>query len=357
MRLRGWLVVGVSVALLLAIGGVGISMNRSALRLAVSDEVAPDEWECRVFLAVVEHRQHTKAAEALSPTRPRHLRDRPYARQLVGKTIQRIERWCGEPLFEGNRGQLRLTERGREFERAARGVVGEYRLMRRPARDAGLPRLACLPHHALFVEPAQARLRERFGGPRVAVDYLEPHYRAAELGRHALLVGPPPHRAGVRSVPLYTARLEAMVPAAHFADVRLPLPELLRRYHPELHLTGVPDERVAEWGLDRAPSGPPDTATAVLRLRHEAGGPDWDGRVLVAPSDAALAFKPGMEFGGRHAERFRWVPVVSGVPEAPLTHEVRLTVRAAGDAEAVDAAVAAVQSAARALPALAGGDP
>ncbi|MEU7873835.1 GGDEF domain-containing protein [Dactylosporangium sp. NPDC049140] len=34
MRLRSWLVVGVSVALLLAIGGVGIAVNRSALRAA-----------------------------------------------------------------------------------------------------------------------------------------------------------------------------------------------------------------------------------------------------------------------------------------------------------------------------------
>src|SRR4051812_43559461 len=34
MRLRSWLVVGVSVALLLAIGAVGISVNRSALRAA-----------------------------------------------------------------------------------------------------------------------------------------------------------------------------------------------------------------------------------------------------------------------------------------------------------------------------------
>jgi hypothetical protein len=45
------------------------------------------------------------------------------------------------------------------------------------------------------------------------------------------------------------------------------------------------------------------------------------------------------------------------VAGAPLTHEVRLTVRSAGDDEALEAAVAAVRSAARALPALSGGDP
>ncbi|GAA3457237.1 hypothetical protein GCM10018962_90710 [Dactylosporangium matsuzakiense] len=270
--------------------------------MAVSDDVAPDEWECRVFLAVAEHRQHTKAAEALSPTRPAHLRDRPYARQLVGKTIARIERWCGEPLFEGNRGQLRLTERGREFEKAARSVVGEYELMRRAAPSDGLPRLACLPHHAAFVAPAQARLLERFGRARIAVEYLEPHRHAAsELHRHALLIGSPAVPGG-RSVRLYTARLEAMVPAAHFPGVRLALPELLRRYRPIAHLTGVPEERRVAWGLDRAPganSGRPigDTAGAVLRLRHETAA-RWDGRVLVAPSDVALPFKSGMEFGG-----------------------------------------------------------
>jgi DNA-binding transcriptional LysR family regulator len=308
-----------------------------------------------VFLAVAEHRQHTRAAEALSPTRPAHLRDRPYARQLVGKTIARIERWCGEPLFEGNRGQLRLTERGRAFERAARSVVGEYELMRRTAPGDGLPRLACLPHHATFVAPAQARLVERFGRARIAVEYLEPHRHAApDLHRHALLIGatPPP---GARSMRLYTARLEAMVPAAHFPGVRLALPELLRRYRPIPHLTGVPEDRRVTWGLDRHPSwanGQPtgDTAAAVLRLRHETAA-RWDGRVLVTPSDVALPFKAGMEFGGRYADRFKWVPVVA---EAPLTFDVQLSIRPGGPDEAVEAAIAAVQTAARALPHLGG---
>ncbi|WP_432836485.1 hypothetical protein [Dactylosporangium sp. CA-092794] len=323
--------------------------------MAVSDEVAPDEWECRVFLAVAEHRQHTKAAEALSPSRPRHLRDRPYARQLVGKTIQRIERWCGEPLFEGSRGQLRLTERGREFERAARSVVGEYQLMRRVAREEGLPRLACLPHHAAFVAPAQARLRERFGRPRIAVQYL---HDDAGLRGPALLVGAARPAPDARAIPLYTARLEAMVPAGRFPAEGLALPELLQRYHPLLHLTGVPADRIDAWGL-RGPAAAPaggsaDIATTVVHLRHEAGAA-WDGRILVAPSDVALAFKPGMEFGGRHADRFTWVPLVL---DGPLTHEVRLTVRrGAEDDEAVPAAIVALQSAVRALPALAGGNP
>ncbi|GAA2381800.1 LysR family transcriptional regulator [Dactylosporangium salmoneum] len=308
--------------------------------MAVSDEVAPDEWECRVFLAVVEHGQHTKAAEVLSPARPRHLRDRPYARQLVGRTIQRIERWCGEPLFEGGRGRLRLTARGREFERAARGVVGEYRLMRRTARDEGPPGLACLPHHALFAAGL---------GARVTVEYLDGYDHPGGLGRHPLLVGPA--IAGVRSVPLYTARLEAMVPAAQAGAGRLTVPELLRQYRPELHPAGVPRDRLAAWGLGGVPVAP-DAAAAVLRHRAAA---DFDGGVLLMPSDAALAFKPGMEFGGRRADGFRWLPVWAA---APLTDEVRLTVRpAGGDERAVEDAAAAVRSAVRALPALAGGDP
>jgi DNA-binding transcriptional LysR family regulator len=333
--------------------------------MAVSDDVAPDEWECRVFLAVAEHRQQSKAAEVLSPARPQHLRDRPYARQLVGRTIRRIERWCGEPLFEGDRGHLRLTARGREFERAARGVVGEYRMMRRAATDEGPPRLACLAHHALFVAPALARLRERYGRPRIAVEYLpdeqlRARHEAAGFARHALVVGPPIEGArpvaGHRSVHLYTARLEAMIPAAQVGAARLSLTELRQRYRPVLHLPGVPDDRAAAWGLDVPPSALADPATAVLRLRHEACGPQWDGRVLLAPSDAALAFKPGMEFGGRRADRFHWVPVFGG-PELGgglLTYDVRLHVRAEADAEGLEAAVAALQAAARALPALSG---
>ena len=151
---------------------------------------------------------------------------------------------------------------------------------------------------------------------------------------------------------------EAMVPAAHVGAVRLTLTELRQRYRPVLHLPGVPDDRAAAWGLERPAPALGDPATAVLRLRHEASGPQWDGRVLIAPSDASLAFKPGMEFGGRRAEKFRWVPIVtSGNGGAALTYEVRLSIRPAADDEAVDAAVAALQAAARALPALGGGDP
>jgi len=323
--------------------------------MGVSDDVAPDEWECRVFLAVVANKGHTKAAEELSPVRPQHLRDRPYARQSVGNTIARIERWCGgEKLFVRTEGQLRLTARGREFELAARNVVAEYRLMRRePDRGPSLPRLACLPHHAQFVARAQAMLLERSGRARVEVQYLEQRHRGeSEFRHHAvarlqqdlyrILIGPPVAGAEFVSRPLYEARLEAMVPVAHFAGGAMPLTDLIQRHRlllppRDARSRRLMEQRIREWGIDdhrrdeRVAAETFDTCTSVMRLRHEASGDRWDGCVVVAPSDVALAFKPGREFGGLHADRFTWVPVVhrtadGGTHRLPLA--VNITVRA-----------------------------
>lgn len=355
--------------------------------MTVSDEVAPDEWDCKVFLAVAETRGHTRAAELLSPDRPAHLRERPYARQLVGKTIKKIERWCGEPLFEGARGDLRLTERGRRFELAARSIVAEYRLMRRDGGSGGgLPRLACLPHHAQFVAPAQARLAERLGRETVVVEYLEPRHRGeSEFRQHAvprlqqglyrIVIGPPVHEDGFSCVPLYEARMEAMVPAAHFPADAMSLTDLVQRHRlllppRDMRSRKLMEERIVAWGIDdfrkdeRVLVETYDTSTSVMQLRHEAGGAHWDRRVVVVPSDVALAFKAGMEFGGRHAERFKWVPIFHEAPDGArqlLPQQVYVTVRSdarRGEPAAhgsVTAILGAIREAVRDLPGLSGG--
>jgi hypothetical protein len=69
--------------------------------------------------------------------------------------------------------------------------------------------------------------------------------------------------------------------------------------------------------------------------------------VVVVPSDVALAYKEGMEFGGRNAERFKWVPIYhrdDDGTEHLLRMEVCVTVRRS-NREKLATVVAALQTA------------
>src|SRR5690348_16931739 len=97
--------------------------------MAASTRTAPDEWQCRVFIAVVEAQGTQAAADLL--TRQRGER---YNRQSVEKHLAAIRDWYGRgELLERRARRLYPTPAGQEFLAAARRVVAEYRLMRGPA--------------------------------------------------------------------------------------------------------------------------------------------------------------------------------------------------------------------------------
>ena len=291
----------------------------------------PDEWECHVLIAVAEERGTTRAAQRL-----RRLRGGKYERQSVEKTIRKVEDWAGEQLFrrDSSTRQMYPTERGRQVVAVARRVVTEYRLMRQRTARESPPVLACLAHHAHFVSIAEDILFERRGAGApaepVRVEYLEDRHRGEgefhqyavnrlHDGDYQLIIGPPVADAGLASTPLYRARLEAMVGVAH--EDRISLTELVTGHRllvppPEMRSRRLLEESIQRWGVPdpgpdvRVAAETHETATSVMRVRseHRRRG-TGDSRVVVVSSDVALAFKQGMEFGGRHAERFKWVPI------------------------------------------------
>jgi DNA-binding transcriptional LysR family regulator len=304
-------------------------------------DVAPDEWECRVFIAVAEHRTFAAAAKALSAQT-----GKAYGSRAVAKVIAKIERWLGVPPFEQTLSRAKqTTPRGEDFLRAARAIVGEYQALREPERAFTVPTLACMPHHLHVVAQAEAALAQR---PELRVEFLDrdSYVGTAAFGRYAvarlqrdryqLVIGPPVSGdATLVSKDLYEARLEAMVPAAR-GPTPVALTDLVQEYQvflPPLESRSrrLFEDRVAEWapGLRKgAPTQRPshETATNVLRVCHRPS----DRCAVVAASDVALAFKPGREFGGSQAERFVWVPIYhrdgDGVVHQ-LTQRVSVTVK------------------------------
>jgi DNA-binding transcriptional LysR family regulator len=289
-------------------------------------DVAPDEWECRVFIAVAEERTFAAAAAALVAQT-----GRAYGPRSVGKVIAKIEQWLGAPAFEERLRHKQTTQRGELFLHTARTIVDAYQTLRDPARTSDIPTLACMPHHLHFVKRAEAALRRRHtaGKRDLNVEFLD---RAASVGQaytqHAvgrlradvyqLIVGRPmTGEPALVSKDLYEARLEAMVPRSH-PDDAISLTDLVQRYRLFLPPIGsrsrrLFEDKIVEYRVpdprkeSRTARESTETATSVLRARN--AGANGDNDVVVAPSDVALAFKEPWEFGGPPGAGFRWIPI------------------------------------------------
>ena len=314
------------------------------------DFKGPDEWQCRVFIAVAEAHGADAAAEELQAIRP------GYGRQAVEKTMRRLEKLAGLTLLERHPDRrLYTTAKGQEFLEIARHVVAQYERMRDDASTPTLPVLACLPYHTHFVSTAEDLLYgdSQDGTDQVVVEYV-PESERGEGGfqRHAvaflrdnryqLIIGPRIEAQPLfESTTLYYWQLEAMV-GIKFPGDEIALTDLVRNHRMlvpprDMRSRALLEESIRTWGIDdpgvdaRIAAETYETATSVMRIRAEhqrRGG--TDSRVVVVPSDVALAYKKGMEFGGRHAERFKWVPIYHRDPagkEHLLRMEVCVTIR------------------------------
>ncbi|MEV6523096.1 LysR family transcriptional regulator [Longispora sp. NPDC051575] len=311
--------------------------------MGTRDDSAPDEWECRQFIAVAEHQGFMKAADEL-----RRETGRPVQRQTISRTVAKIEEWYGERLLtrEGPKRRLYPTGPGQRFLDSARSVLAEYQVMRGGESSTGGPRtLACLPHHTGFVARAEDLLLER-GGPGVRVVYLDQASRGDAgfhenaLGRlrerrYAWIIGPDVRDPVCASVRLYTAQLEAMVPADYDGDA-MTVTELVNEHQMlapprDMRSRRLLEESIRRWGI--ADPGPRvrvlsetyESATSVMRIRNEHHRPAGRSRVVVVPSDVALAYKRGREFAGLNADKFRWVPLYHR-DEAGVDHLLTLDV-------------------------------
>jgi hypothetical protein len=308
--------------------------------------IAPNEWECLVFIAVVETGGTQAAADRLRSLRAAGS----YSRQGVERALKRISSWAGEELvFRGAFDRkLYPTERGLEILEAARTIVAQYRVMRLEGPRRQVPRLACLPHHTHFVAAAENRLRTA-EGDGLEVEYFGAHQRGEDdflrravpllqADTYQLVIGPSVAHGELVSEPLYHAQLEVMVHRDHPADA-IALPELVTDYRMLVPPRDMRSRRLLEQSIVDDGLADPDpsrriagetyeTAASILRLRNEARA-GATNRVVVVPSDVALVYKPGMEFGGLRADRFKWVPIYrrdAHGSRQPLRMEVCVTV-------------------------------
>lgn len=328
-----------------------------------NDFRAPDEWECRVFIAVAE----THGAEAAAQ-RLKALRGGRYERQSVEKILKKIESWVGETLLERHADRkLYPTERGQEFLEAARAVITQYQVMRGESTGQKLPTLACMPHHTHFVALAEDLLFDTapHSTEKIVVEYLQQNHRGeGEFHRHAvtrlrenvyqLIIGPRvTDTKTYDSTTLYHWQLEAMVDR-DFPGDEMPLADLVAKYRMlvppgDMRSRRLLEDSIAKWGIDdpgpevRVAGETYEVGTSVIRLRNEYSRRGrGDRRVVVVPSDVALSFKEGMEFGGRHADRFKWVPIRHG--GRSLRMEVCVTIRR-GNRDKLGGIVAALATA------------
>ncbi|SNT65197.1 DNA-binding transcriptional regulator, LysR family [Asanoa hainanensis] len=301
----------------------------------------PTDWDCRVFIAVVENRSYRAAASQLTDVWG------SYSRQSVGRAVEKIEAWAGETLLQRKAGgTYSLTAAGDTFLSVARRLVALYDGIDSGPVEPPLWTLACAPHHTQFVTLAADRLRAENGdADKIRVEYLERTARGEEqfqgepvdrLVRQEfrLIIGPEVVKSSLLSIPLYRAQLEAMV-ERRFRGDRLSLSDLVSDYEALLQPQDIRARRALELAIQQSDVVDPggariamettETAAIVMRLRTEARREGGRNRVMVVPSDVAQPYKKGMEFGGRGASRFKWVPIHAS--SGPLSMPTYVTIR------------------------------
>jgi DNA-binding transcriptional LysR family regulator len=337
---------------------------------------SPSEWDCQVFITVVEQRSISRAAEFLAGLHPRGT----YSRQAVSDVLAKIAAWAPQQLLEKDKdGRHWPTAAGENFLESARHVVAEYRLMREELPRRSLPTLVCLPHHLYLVTTAEDALANRPDAPSstMHVQVVQQGHRhesalrrqlaeQLRVGRCDWVIGPWfEDQKTFRSETLYVTRLEAMVPARLRCDGGLSLARLVSDHElilpsSDLRSRRLLEEAVEEWKV--VGNGRPlrvldetaETWSSVLRLRLQDRSSSGvaQNRVLVTSSDVALAFRPDRELGGHGAPGFRWVPVYRADQDGTrkyLTYEVFLTSLRAGRPEGADVVRRALAEAAKVI--------
>ncbi|MCW6006522.1 hypothetical protein K1W54_18345 [Micromonospora sp. CPCC 205371] len=294
---------------------------------------APDEWDCVVFMAVAETGTRQKAVRLLADRYDEHI-----TVEGVRVILNKINKWLHRPALEegvGPRGKVRLTPRGLRFLRFCERVRGIYLDERRYFAESHVPTLVCLPHHAMIVKRLYVDTLEQepVGEEKIHILELQQSDRGNEsffdqalwpltTGAYHLAIGPAPpeeFRDELQSDVLYDARLEVFVPADFPGDA-MSLDEFVR--WPRMsHLPPkdsgarmLLENAIATYGIDdpgehrRVASETYEIGSVIecVSLLHERGLPT---PLVLAPSDVALVYKPGMRFGGAGVEHSRWVPL------------------------------------------------
>ncbi|WP_433083501.1 LysR family transcriptional regulator [Dactylosporangium sp. CA-052675] len=305
------------------------------------EQSVPSEKDLRLFLAIQETGSMVKAAKECGVSDAR-------ASQIMKKIVGRY----GGEVFRREGGQYVLTELGARLHPQARRIVNAYRKMNPNLTvDAGMPRIACLPHHIVFVGRLESRLidLDPVGQEKIEVMPLRQRHRAdANFEEHAIeplldgvysiITGPPPSPDfsaidELQFDKLYSPRLEAMVHESYPGE-SISLVDLVRRRlllpPTTLRSRVLLDRTIAQAGLDdlkttgRIAGESYETLTHVLRVVvSDHHRPPDERRVVVVPSDVALKFKRAVQVGAWGPDRYKWLPIIHQGRE--ITHDVYLT--------------------------------
>jgi DNA-binding transcriptional LysR family regulator len=229
----------------------------------------PELRHLRVFVAVAEERNFTRAAERL------HL-----AQQAVSKSVAQLERELGVELLERTSREVRLTSAGEALLADAADVIGAADAAFARARDHGRGLAGSLNvGHTAAVGPgvldgALAALRREAPALSIALHEIRPREIAPMLGDRRLdlvLARSTPRAPGIEVIELPPTPAALVVPAGH-------------RLAPAGHvpLGAIDGERLMTW----SPPGSPYTDLLLERCRQ--AGAD------VTPVESAVTGGTGL---------------------------------------------------------------
>lgn len=167
----------------------------------------------RYLLAVAEHRNFTRAAEALHVSQP-----------TLSQQIRQLEDSLGAALFDRSGRSIRLTDAGEAYVRFARLALQDLEAGKRAMHDVrdlsrGSLRVAMTPTFtAYLIAPLLHRFHSLYPGITLSVEEMTQDRLEAALAEDRLDIGiafTGMHLADIQSEALFSETLSLMVGATH----------------------------------------------------------------------------------------------------------------------------------------------
>ncbi|UCZ86879.1 transcriptional regulator CynR [Pseudomonas sp. L5B5] len=167
----------------------------------------------RYLLAVAEHSNFTRAAEALHVSQP-----------TLSQQIKQLEASLGAPLFDRSGRSVRLTDAGQAYVVYARRALQDLEAARRAMHDLqdlsrGSLRLALTPTFTAYLAgPLLSRFNQRYPGISLSIEDMTQDRLEAALAEDRLDLGiafAGEHLAEVESQALFSEILSLMVGPQH----------------------------------------------------------------------------------------------------------------------------------------------
>ncbi|MBC2655421.1 transcriptional regulator CynR [Pseudomonas sp. MSSRFD41] len=175
----------------------------------------------RYLLAVAEHRNFTRAAEALHVSQP-----------TLSQQVKQLEESLGAPLFDRSGRSVRLTDAGQAYVAYARRALQDLEAARRAMHDVqdlsrGSLRLALTPTFTAYLAgPLLSRFNQRYPGIRLSVEEMTQDRLEAALAEDRLDLGiafAGQHLAEIESQDLFSETLSLVVGPRYQAREQEPL--------------------------------------------------------------------------------------------------------------------------------------